>query len=212
MGVLLNGRGIARDISKGGMCLVSPQIFKTMTTIQAKEFEGAPLRVMIPTEALTVNGIIAWVDLKKGKVPSASRAPRTTTSGSVCAASRRFSRVPSSSARTLHPPGGLLRGRRPCQLVTPFVFRYTRMSSNPAKGHLEGSQQVEKLCPQVGILGPVRPVPHPVLRTPLLGPAFLYGIRDILGIGEERHPSPSLMDLSPSMHALSSMRLLVVNR
>jgi len=67
MGVLLNGRGIARDISKGGMCLISPQIFKTMTTIQAKEFEGAPLRVMIPTEALTVNGIIAWVDLKKGE-------------------------------------------------------------------------------------------------------------------------------------------------
>lgn len=67
MGVLLNGRGIARDISEGGMCLVSPQIFKTMTTIQAKEFEGSPLRVLIPTEALTVNGIIAWVDLKKGE-------------------------------------------------------------------------------------------------------------------------------------------------
>lgn len=67
MGVLLNGRGIARDISKSGMCLVSPQIFKAMTSIQAKEFEGAPLRVMIPTEAITVNGIIAWVDLKKGE-------------------------------------------------------------------------------------------------------------------------------------------------
>ncbi len=25
------------------------------------------MRVMIPTEALTVNGIIAWVDLKKGE-------------------------------------------------------------------------------------------------------------------------------------------------
>lgn len=122
MGVLLNGRGIARDISKGGMCLVSPQIFKTMTTIQAKEFEGAPLRVMIPTEALTVNGIIAWVDLKKGKVPSASRAPRTTTSGSVCAASRRFSRVPSSSARTLHPPGGLL--LRPPPLPARHTVRF----------------------------------------------------------------------------------------
>ena len=67
MGVLLNGRGIARDISAGGMRLVSHQIFKAMTTIQAKEFEGAPLRVMIPTEALTINGIIAWVDLKKGE-------------------------------------------------------------------------------------------------------------------------------------------------
>lgn len=67
MGVLLNGRGIARDISDHGMCLVSPQIFKTMTTIQSKEFEGAPLRVMLPAESITVNGIIAWVDLKKGE-------------------------------------------------------------------------------------------------------------------------------------------------
>jgi hypothetical protein len=67
MGVLLNGRGIAKDISRNGMRLVSPQIFKSMTSIQAKEFEGAPLRVMIPTEALTVNGIVAWADLKKGE-------------------------------------------------------------------------------------------------------------------------------------------------
>lgn len=67
MGVLLNGRGIAKDISESGMCLVSPQIFKTMTTIQSKEFEGAPLRVMIPAESITINGIIAWVDLKKGE-------------------------------------------------------------------------------------------------------------------------------------------------
>jgi hypothetical protein len=67
MGVLLNGRGIARDISLHGMCLVSPQIFKAISTVQQKEFIGAPLRVMIPTEALTVNGILAWVDLKKGE-------------------------------------------------------------------------------------------------------------------------------------------------
>lgn len=67
MGVLLNGRGIAKDISIHGMCLVSPQIFKVMTSIQPKDFAGAPLRIMIPTEALTVNGVIAWADLKKGE-------------------------------------------------------------------------------------------------------------------------------------------------
>ncbi len=67
MGVLLNGRGIARDISNHGMCLVSPQIFKAMSSVQQKEFIGAPLRVMIPAEALTVNGTLAWVDLKKGE-------------------------------------------------------------------------------------------------------------------------------------------------
>jgi len=67
MGVLLNGRGIARDISHHGMCLVSPQIFKAMSSIQQKEFIGAPLRVMIPSEAITLNGILVWVDLKKGE-------------------------------------------------------------------------------------------------------------------------------------------------
>jgi hypothetical protein len=67
MGVLLNGRGVARDISTSGMRLASPQIFKGMTMIQARDFEGAALRVMIPAEGLTVNGVIAWVDLRKGE-------------------------------------------------------------------------------------------------------------------------------------------------
>jgi PilZ domain len=67
MGVLLSGRGIARDISQHGMCLMSPQIFKAMSTVQSKDFSGAPLKVMIPTEALTVNGVVVWVDLKKGE-------------------------------------------------------------------------------------------------------------------------------------------------
>ncbi len=67
MGVLLNGRGIAKDISSRGIRLVCPQIFKIMTSVQPKDFEGAPLRVMIPTETLTINGFIAWVDLKKGE-------------------------------------------------------------------------------------------------------------------------------------------------
>jgi hypothetical protein len=67
MGVLLSGRGIARDISEHGMCLMSAQIFKAMSTVQAKDFSGAPLKVMIPTEALTVNGVVIWVDLKKGE-------------------------------------------------------------------------------------------------------------------------------------------------
>jgi hypothetical protein len=67
MGVLLNGRGIAQDMSHHGMRLISPQIFKAMSSVQQKDFTGALLRVMLPVEALTVNGIIAWVDLKKGE-------------------------------------------------------------------------------------------------------------------------------------------------
>jgi hypothetical protein len=67
MGVLLNGRGIAQDISQHGMRLIAPQIFKAMSTVQQKDFTGAPLRVMLPVEALTLNGLIAWVDLKRGE-------------------------------------------------------------------------------------------------------------------------------------------------
>jgi len=67
MGVLLNGRGVAKDISAHGMRLVSSQIFKTMGSFQPKDFSGAPLRIMVPSEALTINGVIAWVDLKKGE-------------------------------------------------------------------------------------------------------------------------------------------------
>ena len=65
--VLLNGRGIAQDMSHHGMRLISPQIFKTMSYVQQKDFTGALLRVMLPVEALTINGLIAWVDLKRGE-------------------------------------------------------------------------------------------------------------------------------------------------
>lgn len=67
MGVLLNGRGIAKDISSQGMRLVSSQIFKTMSTAQQKDFIGAPLRVMLPTEALTINGVLVWIDFQKAE-------------------------------------------------------------------------------------------------------------------------------------------------
>jgi hypothetical protein len=67
MGLLLSGRGIAKDISQHGMCLMSPQIFKAISSIQSRDFAGALLKVMLPTEALTINGVIIWVDLKKGE-------------------------------------------------------------------------------------------------------------------------------------------------
>jgi hypothetical protein len=67
MGVLLNGRGIAKDISSQGMRLISSQIFKTMSIAQQKDFIGAPLRVMLPTEALTINGVLVWIDFQKAE-------------------------------------------------------------------------------------------------------------------------------------------------
>ncbi len=66
-GVLISGRGITKDISEHGMCLMAPQIFKSMNSSQARDFTGSALRIMIPAEAITINGRIAWVDLKKGE-------------------------------------------------------------------------------------------------------------------------------------------------
>ncbi|HPC47726.1 MAG TPA: hypothetical protein PLW83_06755, partial [Deltaproteobacteria bacterium] len=57
MGMLINGRGTAKDISPSGMRLVSPQVFRSMSCVQAKDFEGSLLRVMLPAEGITVHGI-----------------------------------------------------------------------------------------------------------------------------------------------------------
>jgi hypothetical protein len=67
MGVLLSGRGITKDISEHGMCLMCPQVFKAMSTALSKDFNGAMLKIMIPSESLTINGVIVWADLKKGE-------------------------------------------------------------------------------------------------------------------------------------------------
>jgi hypothetical protein len=44
-----------------------PQLFKPRTTIQPKDYIGESLRFMIPSDGITINGVIAWVDLKKGE-------------------------------------------------------------------------------------------------------------------------------------------------
>lgn len=67
MGILVSGRGYVKDISPGGMCLICPQVFRIMKTAHEKDFTGSALRVMFPSHSLTVNGVIQWVDLKKGE-------------------------------------------------------------------------------------------------------------------------------------------------
>lgn len=67
VGSLFNGRGFAKDINQHGMCLRCPQLFKPRTTIQTKDFIGESLKFMIPSDGITINGVIAWVDLKKGE-------------------------------------------------------------------------------------------------------------------------------------------------
>ena len=67
LSILISGRGYVKDISRGGMCLLCPQVFKAMKTAQGKDFIGSALKVMFPSLALTVGGIIQRVDLKKGE-------------------------------------------------------------------------------------------------------------------------------------------------
>lgn len=67
MGVYLSGRGFAKDISQGGMCLVAPNIFKFIKSQQIQDYIGTHLRVMFPSPSLTVNGIVVRIDIKKGE-------------------------------------------------------------------------------------------------------------------------------------------------
>ncbi|MBN2298217.1 MAG: PilZ domain-containing protein [Deltaproteobacteria bacterium] len=67
MGVYLSGRGFAKDISTNGMCLVAPTIFKFMKPAQIQEYIGAPLKVMFPSQSLTVNATLVRIDIKKGE-------------------------------------------------------------------------------------------------------------------------------------------------
>ena len=67
MGVYLSGRGYAKDISVSGMCLVAPNIFKLMKPSQINEHVGAMLKVMFPSQSLTVQGNLVWIDARKGE-------------------------------------------------------------------------------------------------------------------------------------------------
>jgi len=67
LGRLFNGRGLLKDINRDGMCLMCPQLFKVRTTILNRDYIGESLQFMIPSERITIEGVIAWVDLKRGE-------------------------------------------------------------------------------------------------------------------------------------------------
>ena len=66
LGNMFSGRGVTKDISKHGLRLKSLQIFKG-NNIQSKDLTGLSIRVMRPSEGITINGLIVWVDLKIGE-------------------------------------------------------------------------------------------------------------------------------------------------
>lgn len=67
MGIYLNGRGYARDISKSGMCLVAPNIFKLIKPAQMSDYIGANIKIMFPSQSLTVNGTLVRINPAKGE-------------------------------------------------------------------------------------------------------------------------------------------------
>ena len=67
LGNLFTGHGITKDISKHGLRFKSLQIFRCYSNIKYKDLTGFSIRVMIPSEGITINGAIAWVDLKNGE-------------------------------------------------------------------------------------------------------------------------------------------------
>ncbi len=67
LGKLFNARGMLKDISKDSMCLMCQQLFKASATIQPKDYIGKSLQIMIPSENITIEGVILWVNPKKGE-------------------------------------------------------------------------------------------------------------------------------------------------
>ncbi len=67
MGIYLSGRGYAKDISRGGMCLVAPSLFKFIKSSQLGDYIGAHIRIMFPAHSLTVTGSIVRIDIIRGE-------------------------------------------------------------------------------------------------------------------------------------------------
>jgi len=67
MGIYINGRGYAKDISKNGMCLVAPNIFQFMKQSQISDSIGSHIRIMFPSQNLTINGTLIRIDPAKGE-------------------------------------------------------------------------------------------------------------------------------------------------
>lgn len=67
IGQLFKARGVIKDMNRQGVCIKCPELFRPRLNIQVKDFIDSRLKISIPSRGLTVNGRIAWVDLKQGE-------------------------------------------------------------------------------------------------------------------------------------------------
>lgn len=67
IGPLFKARGTIKDMNRQGVCLKCPELFKPRLNIQVGDFINSKLKISIPSKGLTLDGKIAWVNLKKGE-------------------------------------------------------------------------------------------------------------------------------------------------
>jgi len=66
MGAYLKSRGYVKNISKSGLYLESPNMFQQIRADRADDFVGSTIKLYLPSEALTINGTIIRIEIKKG--------------------------------------------------------------------------------------------------------------------------------------------------
>lgn len=68
LGVTISGRGRARNVSRGGLCIDARVLFAALKAQNIKELPGTHITVTFPFEALSVDGNIEWIDKNKDEV------------------------------------------------------------------------------------------------------------------------------------------------
>jgi hypothetical protein len=67
IGQIFKARGVIKDMNTRGACLKCPELFRPRINIQAGDFVDSRIKISIPSKGLTVDGTIAWVNLKQGE-------------------------------------------------------------------------------------------------------------------------------------------------
>jgi hypothetical protein len=67
MGIHLNGRGYAKDVSVQSLCIVAPGMFQFLRPSQMNDYLGAHIKVLFPSLKLTVTGTLVRIDPPKGE-------------------------------------------------------------------------------------------------------------------------------------------------
>ena len=81
------------------------------------------------------------------------------------------------------------------------------MTLDPLNVDIVAVELIQHLIPQVGIQGAFFPISHPVVGSPLSGPAFVNCVHNVFGITVQRNLSPvfqrfEALDYRQHFHAI----------